>query len=88
MIVYHFLRGFDLMYIGIDLGGTNIAVGLVDEKGKIQGLDMVEMKKSEPYLFNEVSVQFEGTGKPAKGNGEKFEKASIFTQSARKAAGI
>ena len=23
------------MYIGVDLGGTNIGVGLVDEKGKI-----------------------------------------------------
>lgn len=27
------------MYIGIDLGGTNIAVGLVDENGKILGKD-------------------------------------------------
>ena len=25
-------------YIGIDLGGTNIAGGLVDENGKISGL--------------------------------------------------
>ena len=27
------------MYIGVDLGGTNIAVGVVDEKGKILAQD-------------------------------------------------
>ena len=30
-----------MVYVGIDLGGTNIAVGLVDEAGKILHKDSV-----------------------------------------------
>jgi len=37
------------MYIGIDLGGTNIAVGLVDEKGNIIHKDSVPTNASRHY---------------------------------------
>ncbi len=37
------------MYIGIDLGGTNIAVGLVDENGKILATDSTPTKKERAY---------------------------------------
>ena len=37
------------MYIGIDLGGTNIAVGLVDEKGKILHKESVPTGASRHY---------------------------------------
>ncbi len=36
------------MYIGIDLGGTNIAAGLVDEKGRIIRQDSVRTLKERP----------------------------------------
>ncbi len=37
------------MYIGIDLGGTNIAAGLVDKNGKIVHKDSVKTNASRPY---------------------------------------
>ncbi|MGE4283618.1 MAG: ROK family protein [Clostridia bacterium] len=37
------------MYIGIDLGGTNIAVGLVDEKGNIVHKDSIATRASRHY---------------------------------------
>ncbi len=37
-----------MMYIGIDLGGTNIAVGLVNEEGKILHKDSVPTNSSRP----------------------------------------
>lgn len=37
------------MYIGIDLGGTNIAVGLVDESGKILAQDSMPTLASRAY---------------------------------------
>ena len=37
------------MYIGIDLGGTNIAVGLVDENGKIVHKDSMPALKERGY---------------------------------------
>ncbi len=37
------------MYIGIDLGGTNIAVGLVDENGKIVHQDSTPTINTRPY---------------------------------------
>ena len=37
------------MYIGIDLGGTNIAVGLVNEDGKIIHKDSVPTLANRPY---------------------------------------
>ncbi|MBQ3038229.1 MAG: ROK family protein [Clostridia bacterium] len=37
------------MYIGIDLGGTNIAAGLVDDDGKIILNDSVPTKSPRPY---------------------------------------
>lgn len=37
------------MYIGIDLGGTNIAVGLVDGNGKILAKDSTPTKKERDY---------------------------------------
>ena len=37
------------MYIGIDLGGTNIAVGLVDENGKILHKESVPTGASRHY---------------------------------------
>lgn len=37
------------MYIGVDLGGTNIAVGLVDESGKIIAQDSTPTINSRPY---------------------------------------
>lgn len=37
------------MYIGIDLGGTNIAVGLVDEQGKMVRKDSVPTNASRHY---------------------------------------
>ena len=37
------------MYLGIDLGGTNIAVGLVDEKGSILYKDKVKTKAERHY---------------------------------------
>ncbi len=40
------------MYIGIDLGGTNIAVGLVDESGKIIAKDSTPTVSSRNY--NEI----------------------------------
>ena len=38
------------MYIGIDLGGTNIAVGLVDKNGKILATDSVPTHKERAYI--------------------------------------
>ena len=38
-----------MQYIGIDLGGTNIAVGLVDENGKILHKGSVPTGKERPY---------------------------------------
>jgi len=38
-----------MYYIGIDLGGTNIAVGVVDENGKIIAKDSVPTKKEREY---------------------------------------
>lgn len=37
------------MYVGIDLGGTNIAVGVVDENGKIIHKDSVPTGADRPY---------------------------------------
>jgi len=37
------------MYIGVDLGGTNIAVGLVDENGKIIQRKSVKTDSSRDY---------------------------------------
>lgn len=37
------------MYIGVDLGGTNIAVGLVDESGKIIAQDSTPTINTRPY---------------------------------------
>ncbi len=37
------------MYIGVDLGGTNIAVGLVDESGKIVAQDSTPTINTRPY---------------------------------------
>lgn len=37
------------MYIGIDLGGTNIAAGLVDDEGHIIKKDSVPTRKERPY---------------------------------------
>lgn len=37
------------MYIGIDLGGTNIAVGLVNEEGKILAQDSTPTLNQRPY---------------------------------------
>lgn len=37
------------MYLGIDLGGTNIAVGLVDEKGAILAKDSTPTLSQRPY---------------------------------------
>lgn len=37
------------MYIGIDLGGTNIAVGIVDKKGNILHKDSVSTRASRHY---------------------------------------
>lgn len=37
------------MYIGIDLGGTNIAVGLVDKKGRILHKDKVKTRAERNY---------------------------------------
>lgn len=37
------------MYIGIDLGGTNIAVGIVDENGKILHKDSIPTQKERDY---------------------------------------
>lgn len=37
------------MYIGIDLGGTNIAVGLVDESGKILSKSSTPTQATRPY---------------------------------------
>jgi glucokinase len=34
-----------MYYIGIDLGGTNIAAGLVDESGKIIHKDSIPTKR-------------------------------------------
>lgn len=38
-----------MYYVGIDLGGTNIAVGLVDEDGKIIHKDSVPTFRERPY---------------------------------------
>jgi len=38
-----------MYYIGIDLGGTNIAVGLVNEEGKILHKDSVPTLRERPY---------------------------------------
>jgi len=38
-----------MYYIGVDLGGTNIAVGVVDENGKIIAKDSVPTKKEREY---------------------------------------
>ncbi|HHW00722.1 MAG TPA: ROK family protein [Clostridiaceae bacterium] len=38
-----------MYYIGIDLGGTNIAVGLVDEEGHIIHKDSIPTGKHRPY---------------------------------------
>ena len=48
------------MYIGIDLGGTNIAIGLVNEEGKVVAKDSAERevfvkrfkKQTEKYQRN------------------------------------
>lgn len=37
------------MYIGIDLGGTNIAAGIVDENGKILHKDSIPTRKERDY---------------------------------------
>ena len=37
-----------MYYIGIDLGGTNIAAGIVDENGKILVKDSVPTIKERP----------------------------------------
>ena len=42
-------KGMMVMYIGIDLGGTNIAVGLVDENGKIIAKDSTPTLSSRNY---------------------------------------
>ena len=34
------------MYIGVDLGGTNIAVGVVDENGKILHKEKLPLSRS------------------------------------------
>ena len=41
-----------MYYVGIDLGGTNIAIGLVDENGKIVHKDSVPTGRERPY--NEI----------------------------------
>lgn len=38
-----------MYYVGIDLGGTNIAVGLVDEEGRIVHKDSVPTYRERPY---------------------------------------
>ncbi|HHV30591.1 ROK family protein [Acetivibrio mesophilus] len=38
-----------MYYIGIDLGGTNIAIGLVNEEGKILHKDSVPTLRERPY---------------------------------------
>ena len=38
-----------MIYIGIDLGGTNIAVGAVDESGKIIGEFSTKTFAQRPY---------------------------------------
>ena len=34
-----------MYYIGVDLGGTNIAAGVVDENGKINIFDAVKLRR-------------------------------------------
>ena len=38
-----------MYFVGIDLGGTNIAVGLVDEQGKIIHKDSIPTHRERPY---------------------------------------
>lgn len=38
-----------MYYLGVDLGGTNIAIGLVDESGKIVHKDSVPTGRERPY---------------------------------------
>lgn len=67
------------MYIGVDLGGTNIAVGLVDETGKILGQD------SAPTL---ASRDFEEIVKDMVAVSEKVVKKAGFSMSDVKGIGI
>lgn len=38
-----------MLYLGIDLGGTNIAIGLVDDKGKLISKDSIPTNKDRDY---------------------------------------
>ena len=51
------------MYIGIDLGGTNIAVGLVDATGKILAQDSTPTLADREY--NEIVKDTGATIMPA-----------------------
>ena len=37
-----------MLYIGIDVGGTNIAAGVMDEKGRIIGRSSLKIKGALP----------------------------------------
>ena len=67
------------MYIGIDLGGTNIAVGLVNENGKILAKDSTPTLAEREYpeiVKDMISLS------------EKVVKAAGFTMSDVKAIGV
>ena len=54
------------MYIGIDLGGTNIAVGVVDEKGNILATDSTPTEKERSFseiVFDMAAVAKRATAK-------------------------
>ena len=38
-----------MYYLGVDLGGTNISAGLVDEKGKIYGRETTPTMNGREY---------------------------------------
>ena len=48
-----------MVYVGVDLGGTNIAVGLVDEAGKIVSVEVVEHNETPGFGADVIAKGFD-----------------------------
>ena len=62
------------MYIGIDVGGTNLKAGLVDEAGNIVKVERVPLDFQGPERFAEILAELSKRVIQEKAEADKNEK--------------